>query len=147
MSKRFNQAFDKLVAAFFNETLSKGDCDRCAVGNIVGNNKWSDVFLSTNGKQFHKYLKYPYSNIVQRGIDAILATGYSVEEMARIEFAFEQNTNYQSTELIYGKITRDEFIQDQFNGLCAVVELLCEFEGITDAQYYKNILGEKAEVE
>lgn len=147
MTNRFNQAIDKLVTAFFNETLMKGECDKCAVGNIVGNRYWSDVFLTSLGLQRKKNLNVANSEIVRRGVDHIRKTGYSVDEMARIEFTFEQNTTYTTKCLEEAEISRDDLIQDQFNGLCAVVELLCEMEGITDAQHYKNIFRQKAEVE
>lgn len=33
--KRFDKAFAALVAAFFNNTLAKGNCAACAIGNIT----------------------------------------------------------------------------------------------------------------
>jgi hypothetical protein len=35
MTQRFKNAIDALVYAFFNDTLAKGTCAACAVGNIV----------------------------------------------------------------------------------------------------------------
>lgn len=37
LSKRFQQAYDALVKAFFNNELTAGNCTTCAVGNMISN--------------------------------------------------------------------------------------------------------------
>jgi hypothetical protein len=138
---------DRLVKAFFNENLVPKDCQKCAVGNIVGSSIWGQIFSTDDGKQFffEKGVDTP-PHVYTRAENLIKSTGYSVEEMARIEYAFEVNTNYHKLHLREKKITRDEYIQDQFNGLCAVVDVLCAMENIENSQYYKEVLREKPEV-
>lgn len=51
-------------------------------------------------------------------------SGYSVKELAKIEMVF------------LNKILKDETKESQFKGLCAVVEYLCELEGIPNVMDY-----------
>jgi len=167
---RFNNAITALVNSFFNETLHKGDCTACAVGNIiahsmsgdiivdnhriigsnVNNNLWSVFFHTVEGKQkvankneilqrtrsfsgelitisvpvstpSHKF----YQNAA---FEAIKSTGYSQEELMRIEYAFEVNTKILGVD--YSIYSRDEVVADQYNGLMAVVDVLCDIEGM-----------------
>ena len=147
MTNRFNYAMDRLVRAFFDENLIPQDCRKCAVGNIVRSSMWGHIFSTDGGVQFfyEKGVDTP-SHVYTRAENLIKSTGYSVEEMARIELAFEKNTNYHMLHLRENQITRDEFIQDQFNGLCAVVDVLCELDKIENSQWYKDVLREKPEV-
>ncbi len=119
----FNHTVNVLVKAYLNDTLSHGVCDRCAVGNIVNascNNApmmchvgWPTVFLSDNHKQ--RIMPVNYAGEAKRQIDA---TGYTWQELARIEIAFEEHD-----------IT-DDWEQNMFNGLMAVVDVLAEIHGI-----------------
>ena len=153
-SERFNIAIKALVQAFLQGTLFKGYCSTCAVGNIISyhkgiklsscydimlekdgteeNTKWFDVFGTTRQDQFiypHKYV-----NEAKEQIDS---TGYTWQELAKIEYVFETNTKIPPDN--YTEYTLKEIDKDQFNGLMAVVDVLCEIEGITEVQEYKDM--------
>jgi hypothetical protein len=133
----FNHTLNVLVKAFFDGTLTHGDCGACAVGNIVADSVgtrefyvappwheydiaegWAAVFCTVQkNKQFFRPTWY--KGEAKRQIDA---TGYSFKELARIEKAFEK---YNS------KYTMEEnTVVAMFNGLMAVVDVLAEIHGI-----------------
>ncbi|MGA9651938.1 hypothetical protein [Pedobacter sp.] len=158
MTKRFKNAIDALVYAFFNDTLAKSECSACAVGNIVAhafgkklnperldfsvrndngtpNDAWGQAFATDWG----------YQDIVKsklkdaRVLECINSTGYSVLEMAKVEKAFESNTKIRYS--AYDNHSKDEIMQDQYKGLMAVVSVLCEIEGIEDPSEYKELFA------
>jgi len=149
MTQRFENAVDQLIEAFFNETLTKGKCDRCAVGNICGSGEWAHLFMTEdhNGLQSRNGLnmskKFP--EMYKDSLDVVYETGYSPEELAKVENVFEMNTTISYFDHMRKRCTHKELIQDQFNGLCAVIDVLCEFEG-EDSEVYKSKLREKPEV-
>jgi len=158
MTTRFKNALDALVYAFFNDTLAKGKCTACAVGNIVANGfkkrldprrisapvfskkgfsngAWILAFGTENGKQYidEEFFHNP------KVVACISATGYSIQHMIKVEYAFETNTTIFSCD--YLKHTKEEIMQDQYNGLCVVVDVLCKIEGIEDPTEYKELFA------
>lgn len=149
-SERFDRAIKALVKGFFNETLAKGSCAACAVGNIVAecidyklnknslnawssaglkcNAYWGSVFTTTNGKQ-----RLDFDSYIDQAKENINSTGYTIKELAKIEYAFETNT--QITFNKYRTHSKKEIMEDQYNGLMAVVDVLCEIEGINPTPY------------
>lgn len=146
MTTRFKNALDALVYAFFNDTLAKGDCAACAVGNICdwsyGYKKKSPLdsyeIAEGNTTDDWGYLLFKGGK-VDKGLKAISKTGYSLDEIIKIEKAFESNTNIDFVK--YRFKSSDEIMQDQYNGLCAVVDVLCELEGIEDPTEYKELFA------
>lgn len=155
MTQRFNNAIDALVYAFFNDTLAKGDCKFCAVGNICAaaygvkpdlSAKWQKPIIGEyKDNPFHYD---DWSDIVWQDIFSapsereraevmIGATGYSANELWLIEEAFEDNTKILIQ--MYSSKAKSEIMQDQYNGLMAVVDVLCEIEGIEDPTEYKQL--------
>jgi hypothetical protein len=61
-----------------------------------------------------------------QAVQVIEKTGYSQEQLAAIEAVFEKTVKKNTEE-------------QQFQGLCAVIELLCQFEGITNVMDYKSL--------
>ena len=125
MKNRFETAVSKLVKAFFDGTLSKGNCSACAVGNMCdGYTQWFDVFGSDciDGP-FTK--PENYNGYAQEVIDK---TGYTWRELASVEKAFESNTLLRVG--VQFHFTKKQIMQDQYNGLMAVVDVLCDIEGI-----------------
>lgn len=150
-SKRFNDAIDALVKGYIHGTLAKGACAACAVGNIVAKgincdivvnqdggfdwigevSLWSNVFMTrSDGKQRVDPVFY-FGSIK----DQIDSTGYTWQELARVERTFEQNTKISFEN--YQHVTPEEIDKDQLNGLYAVVDVLCEIEGIKEVEEYK----------
>lgn len=130
MRPTFEQTVDVLVKAYLNDELKHEDCEACAVGNIVhaagfprynpGKMKhdscgmWKAVFYTDIEQVFGPSSGTLYHN----GIKIIEATGYSVLELARVEYAFEKAS--------FGT-SNDSWM---FNGLMAVVDALAEIHNI-----------------
>lgn len=156
-SKRFNNAIDALVKAYLNDTLAKGNTCACAIGNMIAHSmgrkvmedpdpdymftwgnacpRWQDVF-STRGNGAQCISVTDYRGEAKRQIDA---TEYAWQELARIEKAFENATSihYAARQ----RYTPAEIDADQYNGLMAVVDVLCEIEGIADSTEYKALFA------
>lgn len=137
-TERFERAIAALVKGFFNGTLVKGHCAACAVGNIVAagigceveisknaiNTDWMNVFVTLHGDGQILHPKDYFGN-AKRLIDS---TFYSWQELARVENAFEKATVIHVDD--YKKHTADEILNDQYRGLMAVVDVLCDIEGL-----------------
>lgn len=140
----FNHTINILARAYLNNTLRRGDCSACAVGNILGTHKWSSLFITYNfgeGEGKRQIIALPgfalmnlaINHIIQvpiwklpeqvaKGIEevrkAIIESGYTIEELARVENAFELAPEGNN---------RDEAM---FNGLMAVVDVLADIHSI-----------------
>lgn len=166
-TERFRKAYNALLGAYFNGKLGKGDCTMCAVGNIckepaeklgVLNHSWKDKFF-TDGKGNSNYAnvgeiitksgipllieyldKNEQESARRRLINAetlIKHTGYSQKELARIEKAFERNTKINV--LDYSDTPEQDILNDQFNGLNAVIDVLVELDNIpNETKSYNN---------
>lgn len=110
MKATFENTVDILVKAYLNGTLAHGDCAACAVGNIIAakigakvdisdidicggewvrNGQyltigWNEVFVTRGSDQIKNPIMY--GGQIKRQIDA---SGYSWQDLAKIEFAFE----------------------------------------------------------
>jgi hypothetical protein len=124
----FNHTLNVLVKAYLNGTLEHGQCSACAVGNIVMEScpdarmllieGWPLVFVS-EGDDKQRLRPGEYKGEAKRQIDA---TGYTWQELARIEKAFEKHDSFSEDESIIES--------DMFNGLMAVVDVLAEIHNI-----------------
>jgi hypothetical protein len=144
-TERFNRAYDALVKAFFEGTLAKGDCAACAVGNMINASRpftseererlqyheagWVTVFCTINGHR-KEYNPKAYLGEAKSQIDA---TGYTPKELAKVEHVFETTCIYNHN---YARISEQEILEDQFNGLCAVVDVLLKLDGISPDEKY-----------
>lgn len=156
MTQRFEKAYNALYNAFMNDTLAKGTCAACAVGNIVAdalggkvsksgngfvcdvpNTWWSMFFVTTDNKQ---HITDEYNDDINYGRLKDL-TGYSVEELAKIEFAFETNTKISFNE--YFSSTEEQIMEDQFNGLMAVMDVMIELDDVKEGGKYKETFKNK----
>jgi hypothetical protein len=163
MTERFERAYNTLIDAFFDGTLAKGNCSACAVGNIVAgahkakvsmelnddsdywywdvycsidNSSWSNLFVTVSEKQ---YKRNKNDKFIKSSLKLIEPTGYNEDELARIEFAFEIHTKITIGN--YQKYSEKEILEDQYNGLCAVFEVMGELDNIEID--YKSKLKEK----
>lgn len=139
-AEKFHRTVSILVKAYLNDTLAHGACTACAVGNLVAENLnlkisnslnwldskgqsictyWDNVFMTPDGLQ--RINPYSYRGEAKKQIDA---TGYTWQELARIEFAFESAPGFTSKKM-------DDEVW-MFNGLMAVVDVLCEIHGMDD---------------
>lgn len=122
--KLFKDTTATLVEAFFDGTLKKGDCQACAVGNICGQRPdWASVFVTIYGHQ--SFELGAYRGTAKEVIDD---TGYSPTQLARIEAAFESNTDIHYRD--YENDYRSAVIEDQFSGLMAVMDVLFDIHDV-----------------
>lgn len=126
-----------LFDAYYNDTLEHGNCHACTVGNMVAANMgikivpvkefcmctfrwekdfplWDSVFCTGRGIQRKNPLVYN-SETPRAQIDA---TGYTWEELAKIEFAFETAHRGDSDE------------DYMYNGLVAVLDVLDQIHDV-----------------
>lgn len=172
MTQRFEKAYNSLVKAYFENTLAKGICRACAVGNIVAdaqggtvqkvlvkrqiidwftgkptreidkveftcnvnNHFWGAAFSTSGGVQSRTRSKEDADKI---NSELTKLTGYTLDEMAQIEYAFETNTQLQLS--FYHNYSEQDILEDQFKGLSAVVDVMVELDGIeNDNNRYNN---------
>jgi len=159
-SERFNRAYNALVKAYFEGTLAKGDCKCCAVGNIVADAEganlelddfynpmcdrdvewWSYLFFTD--RLHNQISRFPHSEKAGEILDhdylasrLLRLTGYSEQEMAKIEYAFEINTDIHIDQYLY--YTKVEILEDQYKGLAAVVDVMMELDNMAPDPQYK----------
>jgi hypothetical protein len=162
MTQRFEKAYNALYNAFMNDTLAKDTCIACAVGNIVAdamagkvyrnsdgvwkctmdNKWWSDMFMTSFDGQRIKTIKED-PNVKNLRKRIYILTGYKWNELAKIEKAFENNTKI--SHLHYNEHTKKEIMEDQFNGLMAVMDVLIELDEIKEGKKYKDVFKSKLE--
>jgi len=137
---RFETAITKLYNAFHKGELDAMDCQHCAVGNLCNNsNEWVNTsFRSQWGK----------SNRINTFNNK---TGYSRKELAIIEalFIFGVKSPETKKQLFNNVIsayhiknksfTKEEQLELQFKGLCAVVEYLCELDNIPNVMDVQSL--------
>lgn len=129
MRATFQNSVSVLVRAYLNDTLKRGQCHACAVGNLIQaglgryfteeeesalrnhQDGWVKVFVTMC---FSSNYQRPenYKGVAKEQIDA---TGYSWQDLAKIEYAFE---------------TAGRGEDAMFNGLMAVVDVLAEIHNV-----------------
>jgi hypothetical protein len=141
----YNKTVGILVGAYFNDTLEHTNCHACAVGNMVAANMGIELERKPGYGIRSKgsgYGQDPYKNaglwfsaiglmkvLENRITDDITlqvkATGYSIYELAMIEYAFETTERGSSV---------DEWM---FNGLMDVIDVLDKIHQNTDVELTK----------
>lgn len=118
---RLENAITKLYTAFHEGTLDFGSCAKCAVGNIVGHERW---MFSTPNRIWNGDLNFSFLEIEDN------RSGYSENELTIVEqkfiLAFKENEDPENK-------------ADQFKGLCAVVEYLCKLDNIPNVMDYTKL--------
>ena len=127
ISKRFDEAVNKLYLAFHNGYLNPECCKQCAVGNILDNNdNWKHL------SDEHGSLKLNYTGRVHQNLGRRF-NGYTPLELMQIESAFLKGCGYELPLHHKNRKPLDSTEKDiLFKGLCAVVETLCELDCISN---------------
>lgn len=133
----FDRTVSILVNAYQKDTLEYADCKACAVGNLVCYNNggklkkigtrieniggywsggWSGLIEIGRGN-----LKFSSSEFNKRKEKELLNTGYSLYELALIEFTFSKNRPYTAKD-------------PNFVGLMAIVDLLMNIHEANDLE-------------
>lgn len=146
MNNRLKNSIEVLQRAYLNETLTAGDCNACAVGNLVAASSyegasmdWRYVFCTntiSNTQEFYDPSCYDDEQY-SLGLEAIKATDYSVDELARIEFAFEKALSEEEAKDMPEH-------QSQWIRLQAVLKVLFDIEGIEYDEEVEQPFLEKA---
>jgi len=161
MTQRFEKAYNALYKAFMNDTLAKGSCAACAVGNIVAdamggkvykrssgfeygcdvfNSWWSDMFYTTkSGQTITTTKENPNVTDYRKRIKEL--TGYTWRELAKVERVFEKNTKIRHVS--YSGCSEKDIMEDQFNGLMAVMDVLIELDNIEEGNKCKETFRNK----
>ena len=139
MKTRLERALKKLYTAFHEGTLSSGDCMHCAVGNIVGNEKWSDAIdcshtlSDINNDYFNSTINREYRFNKEKfniGLKEIEKTGYTPYELMNVEAIFMDIVFKDDKNL-------------QFKGLCEVVKYLAELDGVENPMEIMHLFKNK----
>lgn len=134
ISKRLENAINKLYVAFHNNQLNPECCKHCAVGNICANtDSWKHL------TDMHGSVELSYVGRVHEGLGRKFQ-GYSPMELLQIEATFLKGCGYtlplnQDTKKPSDPTSKETL----FNGLCAVVEYLCKLEGVKNVMDYSKL--------
>lgn len=166
MTQRFEKAYNALYKAFMNNTLAKGYCAACAVGNIladaqggivrveinkhdisvecdVDNKFWNNLFTTSGRVQsfYGEAHGIEELELLEYKERILTLTGYTWQEFARIEYAFETASKIGGH--WYSNHTEEEIMEDQFNGLMAVMDVLIELDEVKEGNSYKETFKNK----
>lgn len=163
MTERFKKAYDSLVRAFFEGTLAKATCMACACGNIIYDaigdpvtKKDLENLISWANKSDAQWEEAPEKHLKSGTIWAskriaglgefrahescanmVNEASYTAAEFAAIETAFEANTKIHFSQ--YTERSEEAVLEDQYNGLCAVVDVLMKLDETKEgAEEYKQ---------
>jgi len=116
-TERFEKAVTKLYKAFHEGALNAYNCHACAVGNMCdGYAKWGVNSRNRIGQ---------ITDIRCKELSK-----YELSELGRVEKIFM--SYFPESHLSDNK-------ELQFKGLCAVVEYLCELDGIQNVMDYSSL--------
>jgi len=142
LPERFTRAIEKLYTAFHEGELSATNSCACAVGNIC-NNK-SDWYETSNFNEKNYNEDWDYSDV--EGFLKEENVGYSFIEIATIEKIFLTSMGYCIPFNMIAWNNVNETKELQFKGLCAVVEYICELDGIPNVMDYSKLFETKDNV-
>ena len=127
ISRRMEQAIQKLYTAFHSAQLNPNCCCQCAVGNICDNRDYWKHFTD-----FHGSVVLNYVGKVNEAFEKKF-NGYSPLELLQIEAEFLAGCGYSLPIDRRGK-NADKLINKEilFQGLSRVVSFLCILDGIPD---------------
>jgi hypothetical protein len=120
----FHHSVNVAVQAYINGTLEHMDCQKCYVGNLIRasgyNLKMNDDAHETYWLRHlqNKFRKVSVTYDLTIAMEQIVCTGYTDEELNRLEYAFE-----------FSEFDLDSD-QYMFNGMMAVVEELAKIHNI-----------------
>lgn len=133
-SFRLDAAITKLYNAFHNNELNPECCKQCAVGNILNKtDSWKHL------SDHHGAIELNYIGKVHQSFGRKF-NGYSPLELLNIEATFLSACGYKLP--IHHKNNKPEYPTDKsilFDGLCAVIELLCKLDGVSNVMNYTKL--------
>lgn len=161
MTPRIQKAIDIFLDAINEGTLAKGTCLACACGNLVANGLGIKPVIHKTHTSYLHYLGYVHrgsytskegaawsltvrndSRSTDQGKREVEMTGFTSDELRRIEKAFEGNTRINFTDYCF--YSKEEIREDQIKGLKAVIEVMLKFDNQSDD--VKEVFIDKAEL-
>ncbi|GAA4812692.1 Na(+)-translocating NADH-quinone reductase subunit F [Litoribaculum gwangyangense] len=137
-SPRLEQAIQKLYVAFHNNELNPECCKQCAVGNILNKTDSWKHLSDHHGSTELNYIGKVHQTLGRK------FNGYTPLELLKIEATFLKACGYQLP--LHHKNNKPEHPKDKdilFNGLCSVIQLLCEFDNVTNIMDYTKLFEYK----
>lgn len=132
--QRLENALQKLYNAFHDGTLHPECCKQCAVGNILDHSDGWKHLSDFYGSTVLNYVGMVNQNFGRR------FNGYTPLELLQIEVEFLKGCGY---ELPLGrsknKPQNPTDMEVLFNGLCKVIEFLCQLDGIENVMDYSKL--------
>lgn len=133
-TQRLEQALIKLYNAFHNNRLNPEDCNACAVGNILDNyDSWKHL-SNEHGSMELNYVGRVHQNLGRK------FNGYTPLEILEIEKVFLEACGFKTPLCHYNPKPQNPTDKETlFNGLCAVVELLCKLDNVPNVMDYSKL--------
>ncbi len=132
--KRLEDALIKLYNAFHNNELNPECCSACAVGNILDNHDSWRHLSNEHGSIQLSYVGKVHQNLGRK------FNGYTPLELLQIEKIFLEACGFIVPLCHYNPKPNNPTNKDtMFEGLCAVVNYLCELDGIHNIMNYSKI--------
>jgi hypothetical protein len=137
-TKRLEQALIKLYNAYHNNRLNPEDCTACAVGNILDNfDSWKHL------SDAHGSLKLSYVGVVHQNLGRKF-NGYTPQELLQIEKVFLDACGFKTPLCHYNPKPQNPTSQEVlFNGLIAVVEVLCVLDKRPNVLDYSKLFEQE----
>lgn len=147
--RRYINAVDAITKAYTNDTLQfRNDCG-CAVGHLIAHNMGIGVILDEDGKAVWDHRTPVWSEVFLCGVDLapidsvlgapeqIMSTGYTIDELKRIEWAFE--TTIDSS---YDFNTAERFYQQEclWAGMMLALEEVRAIEDVDEDVHMEYVL-------
>tara|TARA_R110002051_G_scaffold4051_1_gene21493 strand:+ start:751 stop:1212 length:462 start_codon:yes stop_codon:yes gene_type:complete len=137
-SPRLENALIKLYNAYHNNRLNPEDCTACAVGNILDNQDSWKHFSNEHGSLELSYVGRVHQNLGRK------FNGYSPKEILQIEKVFLDSCGFKTPLCHYNPKPQNPTSKDLlFNGLVAVIELLCLLDNETNVLDYSKLFEQE----
>lgn len=133
-TKRLDLTIKKLYIAFHSNNLNPECCKQCAVGNILDNTDSWKYFSDDHGSIQLNYVG-KINELFGRKFN-----GYSPQELLQIEATFLKACGFKLPMHHKNKRPKNPIDKDiLFEGLTAVVSLLCKLDGVRNVMDYTKL--------
>ncbi|WP_067149859.1 Na(+)-translocating NADH-quinone reductase subunit F [Pseudotamlana agarivorans] len=133
-TKRFDAAIHKLYTAFHSNQLNPACCKQCAVGNILDKTDGWKHLSDSHGSLNLNYVGQAHQSMGRK------FNGYTPLELLQIEQAFLEACGFETPLHHRHKKPSNPTDKDVlFQGLSAVITLLCNFDNIPNVMDYKRV--------
>lgn len=133
-TKRLDLTIKKLYIAFHSNNLNPECCKQCVVGNILDNTDSWKYFSDDHGSIQLNYVG-KINELFGRKFN-----GYSPQKLLQIEASFLKPCGFKLPIHHKNKMPKNPIDKDiLFEGLTAVVSLLCKLDGVRNVMNYTKL--------